>query len=196
MAWSGCVSSARGRLAGRRPRGCGHRGWPESIHPRSGARRVDPPMKDLLVPLRHILDAIERIERYAAPGRVVLDAEPMRQDAIPRNGRVMSSPMVMGSVDARTAVNAASSVGRAGSPRVPPRSQPDRCSPSAPPHGSRSYRTRGGSRLPSGSVPTSPVGCARSHLEPPRYRGAPSRMCEPSRVRSSPAERGAWDGGS
>ena len=42
-------------------------------------------MKDPTVYLRHILDAIVRIETYAAAGQEAFRAEPMRQDAIVRN---------------------------------------------------------------------------------------------------------------
>lgn len=42
-------------------------------------------MKDPLLPHRHILDAIDRIDRYAAPGRAAFDSDRMRQDAIVRN---------------------------------------------------------------------------------------------------------------
>lgn len=41
------------------------------------------------MPLRHILDAIGRIESHAAPGRALFDAEPMRQDAILRTLEVI-----------------------------------------------------------------------------------------------------------
>ncbi len=53
-------------------------------------------MKDPLVPLRHILDAIERIERYAEPGRGAFDTEPMRQDAILRNLEVVGEAVSSG----------------------------------------------------------------------------------------------------
>jgi len=42
-------------------------------------------VKDPTVFLRHILDAIARIETYAAAGEEAFRAEPMRQDAIVRN---------------------------------------------------------------------------------------------------------------
>ncbi len=42
-------------------------------------------MKDPTVYLRHILDAIGRIETYAAAGEEAFRADPMRQDAIVRN---------------------------------------------------------------------------------------------------------------
>jgi uncharacterized protein with HEPN domain len=42
-------------------------------------------VKDRLLALRHILDALDRIEDYAAPGRAAFDADRMRQDAIVRN---------------------------------------------------------------------------------------------------------------
>jgi uncharacterized protein with HEPN domain len=35
--------------------------------------------------LRHVLDSIDRIETYAAPGQAAFDADRMRQDAIARN---------------------------------------------------------------------------------------------------------------
>ena len=46
-------------------------------------------MKDRLLPLRHILDAIERLEEYAAAGKDAFLAEPMRKDAIARNLEVI-----------------------------------------------------------------------------------------------------------
>lgn len=46
-------------------------------------------MNDPLLPLRHILDAIGRLETYAAAGRGAFDAEPMRRDAILRNLEVI-----------------------------------------------------------------------------------------------------------
>jgi uncharacterized protein with HEPN domain len=46
-------------------------------------------MKDQRVPLRHILDAIGRIELYTAPGREAFDADSMRRDAIARNLEVI-----------------------------------------------------------------------------------------------------------
>ncbi len=42
-------------------------------------------MKDSTLYLRHILDAIRRIETYAAAGEGAFRAESMRQDAIVRN---------------------------------------------------------------------------------------------------------------
>ena len=58
-------------------------------------------MKDPLVPLRHILDAIERIERYAMPGRAAFDLEPMRQDAILRNLEVIGEAVARLSAEIR-----------------------------------------------------------------------------------------------
>ena len=46
-------------------------------------------MKDRLLPLRHILDAIERLEDYAAAGKQAFLSEPMRKDAIARNLEVI-----------------------------------------------------------------------------------------------------------
>lgn len=46
-------------------------------------------MKDRLLALRHVLDAIDRIEGYAAPGRAAFDADRMRQDAIVRNLEIL-----------------------------------------------------------------------------------------------------------
>lgn len=42
-------------------------------------------MKEPTLYLRHILDAIDRIEAYAAEGEAAFRSEPMRQDAIVRN---------------------------------------------------------------------------------------------------------------
>ncbi len=42
-------------------------------------------MKDSTLYLRHILDAIRRIETYAAAGETAFRGESMRQDAIVRN---------------------------------------------------------------------------------------------------------------
>ena len=42
-------------------------------------------MKDETLYLRHMLECIERIEEYAAPGYPVFDEETMRQDAVMRN---------------------------------------------------------------------------------------------------------------
>jgi len=46
-------------------------------------------VKDPTVYLRHILDAIGRIETYAAAGEEAFRADPMRQDAIVRNLEVI-----------------------------------------------------------------------------------------------------------
>jgi uncharacterized protein with HEPN domain len=46
-------------------------------------------VKDRLLPLRHILDAIERLEEYAAAGKQAFLSEPMRKDAIARNLEVI-----------------------------------------------------------------------------------------------------------
>jgi uncharacterized protein with HEPN domain len=42
-------------------------------------------MKDETLYIRHMLDCIERIEEYAAPGYPVFEEETIRQDAIMRN---------------------------------------------------------------------------------------------------------------
>ena len=46
-------------------------------------------MKDRLLPLRHILDAIELIESYTAAGKRAFLHETMRRDAIARNLEVI-----------------------------------------------------------------------------------------------------------
>jgi len=46
-------------------------------------------VKDRLLPLRHIPDAIERLEDYAAAGKQAFLSEPMRKDVIARNLEVI-----------------------------------------------------------------------------------------------------------
>jgi uncharacterized protein with HEPN domain len=58
-------------------------------------------VKDPHLPLRHILDAIERIEDYASPGRQAFDGESMRRDAIVRNLEVIGEAVPRLSVDVR-----------------------------------------------------------------------------------------------
>ena len=58
-------------------------------------------MRDPLLPLRHILDAIERIEDYAEAGQAAFQEDPMRQDAIVRRLEVIGEAVARLPVDVR-----------------------------------------------------------------------------------------------
>ncbi len=70
------------------------RGRDQPVREGANPGRSPAAVKDPTVFLRHILDAIARIETYAAAGQEAFRAEPMRQDAIVRNSRSSVKPSV------------------------------------------------------------------------------------------------------
>lgn len=61
-------------------------------------------MKDETIYLRHILDFIERVERYTAAGEAVFRSDEMRQDAVARNLELIGEAAKRLSADIRSRV--------------------------------------------------------------------------------------------